>query len=412
MLTQTLYKGGSRREAPSIAMIRYGLFKGGSRQVMHSHAMPILQKQTADGLEGIAEDELYRFTRYQWLYRESEQLAMRYRKFNVLGLVDASVRAAGKGAKACVEIVKCIEGQYNKAFLMKMDNGEVVVARLPHPNAGPAFYTTASEVATRRLLRTVLKVSVPRILAYAANVDNPVGAEYIIEEEAHAKHSSGDASGQFAWNPEKFAFGPLTEAKLWQGERAWSQISRGPWASPSLYLEAMGENEEYWSMNFAKAQILPYEADERAMNGDSYEGLLQLYHEVIPPLAASGIPASLSHPDLGLHNIFVDPKTRKITSFTGWQSASVSKPFFHSRLPSMLVSADRRYSDQQEAIAESENADIATDLVDYYQIMSKVKTVSHWGFVNTQHRELLYDPASLITGALSRNDVFPLKRAV
>jgi hypothetical protein len=29
-----------------------------------------------------------------------------------------------------------------------MDNGAQVVARIPNPNAGPDFFTTASEVAT------------------------------------------------------------------------------------------------------------------------------------------------------------------------------------------------------------------------------------------------------------------------
>lgn len=55
---------------------------------------------------------------------------------------------------ACLgdKLLKCIEGQYNKAFIMTMDNGVEVLAKLPNPNAGPAFYTTASEVATRHFV--------------------------------------------------------------------------------------------------------------------------------------------------------------------------------------------------------------------------------------------------------------------
>lgn len=37
----------------------------------------------------------------------------------------------------------------NRAYLLTMDNGLVVFAKLPNSGAGPAFYTTASEVATR-----------------------------------------------------------------------------------------------------------------------------------------------------------------------------------------------------------------------------------------------------------------------
>ena len=37
----------------------------------------------------------------------------------------------------------------NKAYILTMDNGTEVLAKLPNPYAGPSFYTTASEVATR-----------------------------------------------------------------------------------------------------------------------------------------------------------------------------------------------------------------------------------------------------------------------
>lgn len=54
------------------------------------------------------------------------------------------------------KVLKCIEGQYNKALILSMDNGQDVVARLPNPNAGPRFYTTASEVATRQFVGVYL----------------------------------------------------------------------------------------------------------------------------------------------------------------------------------------------------------------------------------------------------------------
>ena len=84
-----------------------------------------------------------------------------------------------------------------------MDNGSEVIAKLPCPAAGPQYYTTASEVATRKFvsynfrryprmsaltfidkLLDVLKVPTPRILTWSAKSDNPVGAEYILEERA------------------------------------------------------------------------------------------------------------------------------------------------------------------------------------------------------------------------------------
>jgi len=47
-----------------------------------------------------------------------------------------------------IRAMKFAEGQYNKTFLLEFSNGSEVVAKLPNPNAGPAHYTTASEVAT------------------------------------------------------------------------------------------------------------------------------------------------------------------------------------------------------------------------------------------------------------------------
>ena len=37
---------------------------------------------------------------------------------------------------------------FNEAFLMSMDDGQEVIAKVPNPNAGVPHFTTASEVAT------------------------------------------------------------------------------------------------------------------------------------------------------------------------------------------------------------------------------------------------------------------------
>lgn len=52
-----------------------------------------------------------------------------------------------------VHAMKFQEGQYNKVFLLRMDNGHEAIAKLPNPNAGPPYYTTASEVATMNFVR-------------------------------------------------------------------------------------------------------------------------------------------------------------------------------------------------------------------------------------------------------------------
>lgn len=60
----------------------------------------------------------------------------------------AQVAAKSIGASLCVDIEKCPDGLYNKAYIFTMDNGHQVIGKVPNPNAGVSYYTTASEVAT------------------------------------------------------------------------------------------------------------------------------------------------------------------------------------------------------------------------------------------------------------------------
>lgn len=60
-------------------------------------------------------------------------------------------------------MLKCSEGLHNKAFLLTMDNGVEVFAKLPNPNAGPAHYTTASEVATRKFVSRITPILLDKL---------------------------------------------------------------------------------------------------------------------------------------------------------------------------------------------------------------------------------------------------------
>lgn len=63
-----------------------------------------------------------------------------------------------------------------------MDSGAEAVAKLPFPTAGPQRLSTASEVATMDFLRSRFGLPIPKVLAWNASRDNPVGWEYIIME--------------------------------------------------------------------------------------------------------------------------------------------------------------------------------------------------------------------------------------
>lgn len=98
-------------------------------------------------------EPFFRYTSGRWLWGEEEQLRERYRKFNVEEL--KRIAAESIGAKTCVSMNKLAEGGYNKVFRLVMDNGSIAIARIPCPNAGPAFKTTASEVATMDFVRCI-----------------------------------------------------------------------------------------------------------------------------------------------------------------------------------------------------------------------------------------------------------------
>lgn len=99
------------------------------------------------------EESLYRYTSGRWLWNEGEQLSRRYVKFNLGEL--ARVATEATGSRFCVQVQKLPEGNFSKVFLMTMDNGREVIAKLPKPNAGRQHFTTASEVATMDYVRMV-----------------------------------------------------------------------------------------------------------------------------------------------------------------------------------------------------------------------------------------------------------------
>src|ERR1700761_6780699 len=81
---------------------------------------------------------------------------------------------------------KLPEGSYNKAFILDLDNGKQVIARIPNPNAGPSRLITASEVATIAFARSYLGVPVPAVLDWSTRSDRKhnVGSDFIIMDVA------------------------------------------------------------------------------------------------------------------------------------------------------------------------------------------------------------------------------------
>ncbi|KAL2808319.1 phosphotransferase enzyme family protein [Aspergillus granulosus] len=387
---------------------------------------PELCMQRPDGAHTrILEDDLYRYTRHRWLFNEQTELSKRYLKFNLQGLIDVAVSVC-EGARYCTKVVKCSEGLRNKLFLLRMNNGKEVIAKLPNPSAGPAKYTTASEVATHELLRTVFKLPVPQILAWSYDATaNPVGAEYIISEKPQGvrlgsvwkqwrwkakmnmiqqithlentltsisfpshgciyfkddlrlltgKADDIDIGGAVAQDLSRFAIGPLSSPELWEGTRGEMDLDRGPWSEPSDYTRAMGWNEIAWIREHAQPRLNYYISSESIETPSNGVALLSQYMNaaayLIPPPADDASLKVLWHPDLGLDSVFVDPETQQITSIVDWQFACVAPLLYQSGIPRMFQQSDHTTEDMTlperpanfESLSDAEKRDIDNEL--------------------------------------------------
>jgi hypothetical protein len=101
-----------------------------------------------------ASEDLYRYTSGRWLVDEKAQQQLRYVKFDLNSLCRLAA-AHFSDATKCVRFVK-LEGSFNKALLLTMDDGNEVIAKIPCPNSGPPSLTTASEVATLKFRKCLV----------------------------------------------------------------------------------------------------------------------------------------------------------------------------------------------------------------------------------------------------------------
>ncbi|RAH48297.1 phosphotransferase family protein [Aspergillus brunneoviolaceus CBS 621.78] len=334
------------------------------------------------------------YTSGRWVWDERQQLQERYREFDILEMQKVAMDSSSSGS--CVRMAKIGEGSYNKSFKLTMGNGKTVVARVPNPNAGPAFLTTASEVATMDFLRTILGLPVPKVLAWNSAVDstNRVGAEYIIMEYTPGKnladvwtdmdleckvrtmedivttqHKSlslkfseygclfyrkdappgshparvegGNLSHELKQKiAERFSIGPTVDTAFWRKGRGDMDIYRGPWASAVDYIQASALREIAWSQKHAtpRSPNDPSFVSHSQNDPAEHVSLLQRYLSTTPHLIPQeeGILGSfLWHPGLCTPNIFVDDSGH-ITSIIDWQSASAGPLFLEGRHPHFL----------------------------------------------------------------------------
>ncbi|KAA8652765.1 uncharacterized protein ATNIH1004_001670 [Aspergillus tanneri] len=132
--------------------------------------------------KSIGREELFAYTNGHFLVDEQRQLDRRYLKFNLEALCDVAAAAGGNPSR--IETIEKLEGGFSKALLMKKENGQEVIAKLPCRIAGPISLTTACEVGVLEYVREYTSIPTPHVFSWSSDDSNPVGAEYIIMEKA------------------------------------------------------------------------------------------------------------------------------------------------------------------------------------------------------------------------------------
>ncbi|UDD60931.1 hypothetical protein AFCA_008318 [Aspergillus flavus] len=316
-------------------------------------------------------DALRRFTSGQWLWREQEQVACRYVKFELQELL--GIAASVVAAQSCARVLKTSEGQYNKVFLLTMDNGHEIVAKLPNPNAGRPHFTTASEVATMDFLRNGLNLPVPQVYAWSSRATgSPVGAEEpslcckLLTLKRHLPrqkfngfgslyykddlHSSVDTLPLYVDNSgkevqsTKFAIGPTNHRTFFDFGRGSLDIDRGPWTSVVEFATAVAKREIATVKSELKYPLMPeglfYGPRQYQPIAAKKLSTLHNYLKVAPytlPENSATHASVLWHGDLNLQNIFVDPKeSTRILGIIDWQSVSLFPLFTQATRPAFL----------------------------------------------------------------------------
>ena len=137
---------------------------------------------------------------------------------------------------------------------------------------------------------------------------------------------------------------------------------------------------------------------------EEYINLLQRYLTIIPHLIPSTEERlTLSHPDLHLDNIFIDPETNAITSIIDWQSAAISPLSSQRAHPQMLELSPNPRTDVQKNQEK--------EVLDYYYRAAETaglsRTASHDPYFSIR-----MNPITQISGCWKREDTFSLRQSL
>ncbi|KAI1907927.1 hypothetical protein LOZ52_005611 [Ophidiomyces ophidiicola] len=336
---------------------------------------------------------LFEYARGRFVLGEKEQAHNHRVRVNMQELLRTAAKSVG--AMRCIDVEECPDGLYSKALILTMDDETQVVAKIPYPNVGVPYYTTASEVATMDFARNVLQTPAPQIYAWNASIDpkkNPVGAEFIVMEkmagvplsdvwcdlkpdqkvkvcvqiigfmkrwtnvhfpaigslyyaETISKSSKNSLyfDGNDSVRNSRFAVGPSSN-RDWSDEgRRDIQCDKGPWMSVLDYRKAIYNREMLAVKNI---RHIPKQLAMLYGPPPLYEPTvakklqaLRWYTQIVELLLPSDpslLTSHVWHNDLHHENIFIDPHSLQILGIIDWQSVQITPLTDHCLDPSFL----------------------------------------------------------------------------
>ncbi|KAJ5587784.1 uncharacterized protein N7459_003549 [Penicillium hispanicum] len=341
-------------------------------------------------------DDPHRYTGGRWLHRDEVQRTSREVDFDFSALCDRVI-SLSPGATNVIKYEKR-EGGFNRVFILTMDTGSCVVARIPMPIAGPPRLTTNSEVATMTYLQSKLSLPIPKVLDWDDNPSNPTGTEYIIQEhvvgvQLHEIWPKMDSPRHMmctkalsmaikkmgsldfpAYGSLYFSDAPIDSHLKIPLER---DFCIGPHCGPVFWNRSPGEPQLYGGPS---PNCGPYTGFSRLPKAEDvihhkllpHQGsiqehihLIQSSQEVMHKLVEDqrtqdAAKPTLLHPDFHKRNIYVSAEDpTHITGLIDWQSTSIEPAFLYTNeTPDFAVLPEEPEEDTfQDEAAEQQQQD-------------------------------------------------------
>ncbi|KAI5997282.1 kinase-like domain-containing protein [Pisolithus orientalis] len=351
------------------------------------------------------ESELFNYTTGRFLQvsyifaNDALRLRERRRIFDIPGLFKIIAEALHCKTEEIVGFRKLGEGGFKRTFLITLDTGFRLIARIPYPLLIPKAYALASEVATMDFLRSK-GLPIPKVYAYSSTPKNEAETEYILMEyvegtdlsqiwfdlkkdeiislmgqlakvESTMMSISFPAGGSIYYardlknlsrnegipleedegtSPEKerFCIGPDVSVPLWYGRREQLDVFREPYKDAksvlsSSYLDRFGSPRAPYQR--FRREYYNYKKQPPSDHAENLHRYLRLAPSLVPD-DDSLSAFCIRHPDLTDSNLKVstDSSGLQILSMLDWQHATILPLFVLAGMPDVIQNEEDEVS--------------------------------------------------------------------